>query len=226
MYGCSGWMHSFAKLANQDQGISISNICTFMYINSSLATSYYPLKLFFNFTFSRFSFLKTCLLWSGLRFDEFYFNGGKMQLCFQNNIWHLLVFTINVYHYFYYSFQNCLGLMYTVYVDNVEVEMETLVGNILGHVQVPPPGGPQVRNLVKVSQSFKGRKHWGRGGGGRGRRMIFWNWACERKDPWSCPSAISRRPTCKESCPLKRRKHWGWNTGEGRRGKGKGMIFC
>lgn len=38
--------------------------------------------------------------------------------------------------------------MYTVYVDNVEVEMETLVGNILGHVQVPPPGGPQVKNLL------------------------------------------------------------------------------
>ncbi|XP_030845360.1 myotubularin-related protein 13 isoform X1 [Strongylocentrotus purpuratus] len=46
---------------------------------------------------------------------------------------------------YFETLKNCLGLMYTVYVDNVEVEMETLVGNILGHVQVPPPGGPQVR---------------------------------------------------------------------------------
>ncbi|XP_071491716.1 myotubularin-related protein 13-like [Diadema antillarum] len=46
---------------------------------------------------------------------------------------------------YFETLRNCLGLLYTVYVDSLEVEMETLVGNILGHVQVPPPGGPQVR---------------------------------------------------------------------------------
>ena len=41
--------------------------------------------------------------------------------------------------------QNCLGLIYTVYMENMSVELETLIGNILGCIQVPPPGGPQVR---------------------------------------------------------------------------------
>lgn len=43
------------------------------------------------------------------------------------------------------TFRNCLGIIYTVYVENVTVPLETLVGNILGCIQVPPPGGPQVR---------------------------------------------------------------------------------
>ncbi|XP_063236434.1 myotubularin-related protein 13 [Bacillus rossius redtenbacheri] len=43
------------------------------------------------------------------------------------------------------TFRSCLGIIYTVYVENVAVSLETLVGNILGCVQVPPPGGPQVR---------------------------------------------------------------------------------
>ncbi|XP_070391724.1 myotubularin-related protein 13 isoform X5 [Dermacentor albipictus] len=43
------------------------------------------------------------------------------------------------------AFKNCLGIIYTVYIDNLQVQIETLVGNILGCVQVPPPGGPQVR---------------------------------------------------------------------------------
>lgn len=43
------------------------------------------------------------------------------------------------------SFQNCLGIIYTVYIENMPVPLETLIGNILGCVQVPPPGGPQVR---------------------------------------------------------------------------------
>lgn len=42
-------------------------------------------------------------------------------------------------------FQNCLGIIYTVYMENVETPIETLVGNMLGCVQVPQPGGPQVR---------------------------------------------------------------------------------
>lgn len=42
-------------------------------------------------------------------------------------------------------FQNCLGIIYTAYVDKLPVEIETLVGNIIGCVQAPPTGGPQVR---------------------------------------------------------------------------------
>lgn len=41
--------------------------------------------------------------------------------------------------------QNCLGVIYTVYIENIPIALETLVGNILGCIQVPPPGGPQVR---------------------------------------------------------------------------------
>lgn len=41
--------------------------------------------------------------------------------------------------------QNCLGIIYTVYVESLGTPLETLVGNILGYIQVPPAGGPQVR---------------------------------------------------------------------------------
>ncbi|XP_022215873.1 myotubularin-related protein 13 isoform X2 [Drosophila obscura] len=43
------------------------------------------------------------------------------------------------------TFKNCLGTMYTVYIENLSYAMETLIGNILGCIQVPPAGGPQVR---------------------------------------------------------------------------------
>ncbi|XP_044747784.1 myotubularin-related protein 13 isoform X1 [Coccinella septempunctata] len=43
------------------------------------------------------------------------------------------------------TFRNCLGIIYSVYIENIPVSLETLVGNILGCIQVPPPGGPQVR---------------------------------------------------------------------------------
>ncbi|CAG9860140.1 unnamed protein product [Phyllotreta striolata] len=43
------------------------------------------------------------------------------------------------------TFRNCLGVIYSVYIENMPIPLETLVGNILGCVQVPPPGGPQVR---------------------------------------------------------------------------------
>ncbi|ENN80610.1 hypothetical protein YQE_02975, partial [Dendroctonus ponderosae] len=43
------------------------------------------------------------------------------------------------------TFRNCLGIIYCVYVENMPVPLETLVGNILGCIQVPPSGGPQVR---------------------------------------------------------------------------------
>jgi myotubularin-related protein 5/13 len=47
--------------------------------------------------------------------------------------------------------QSCLGIIYTVYVENNSVPLETLVGNILGCIQVPPPGGPQVRFSIGAS---------------------------------------------------------------------------
>ncbi|XP_044003006.1 myotubularin-related protein 13 isoform X2 [Aphidius gifuensis] len=43
------------------------------------------------------------------------------------------------------TFRNCLGIIYTVYIENIGIPLETLVGNILGCIQVPPAGGPQVR---------------------------------------------------------------------------------
>ncbi|XP_074660812.1 myotubularin-related protein 13-like [Tubulanus polymorphus] len=46
---------------------------------------------------------------------------------------------------YFEAFRNCLGLIYTVYIDNLPYQIETIIGNILGCVQVPPPGGPQVR---------------------------------------------------------------------------------
>ncbi|XP_022823540.1 myotubularin-related protein 5 isoform X1 [Spodoptera litura] len=43
------------------------------------------------------------------------------------------------------TFRNCLGIIYTVWVENLGVPLETLVGNLVGGVLVPDPGGPQVR---------------------------------------------------------------------------------
>lgn len=51
----------------------------------------------------------------------------------------------------YFFFQNCLGIIYTVYVENLGIPLETLVGNILGCIQVPPAGGPQVRFSIGAS---------------------------------------------------------------------------
>ena len=38
-----------------------------------------------------------------------------------------------------------MGIIYTVYNEDIEVPLETLVGNILGCIQIPPAGGPQIR---------------------------------------------------------------------------------
>lgn len=43
------------------------------------------------------------------------------------------------------TFKNCLGTIYTVYIENLPYLLETLIGNILGCIQIPPAGGPQVR---------------------------------------------------------------------------------
>lgn len=48
-------------------------------------------------------------------------------------------------------FRNILGVIYTAYseclvgVGGERIRLETLIGNLLGSVYVPPPGGPQVR---------------------------------------------------------------------------------
>ncbi|XP_042205464.1 myotubularin-related protein 13-like isoform X4 [Homarus americanus] len=46
---------------------------------------------------------------------------------------------------YFETFRNCMGIVYTVYMEGLGVSMETLIGNMVGYVQVPPPGGPQVR---------------------------------------------------------------------------------
>lgn len=49
------------------------------------------------------------------------------------------------------TFKNCLGTIYTVYIENLPYALETLIGNILGCIQVPPAGGPQVRFSIGAS---------------------------------------------------------------------------
>ncbi|XP_055601637.1 myotubularin-related protein 13 [Uranotaenia lowii] len=43
------------------------------------------------------------------------------------------------------TFRNCLGTIYTVYLESLKYPLHHLIGSILGCIQVPPPGGPQVR---------------------------------------------------------------------------------
>ena len=43
------------------------------------------------------------------------------------------------------TFKACLGTIYTVYLESLPYSLETLIGNILGCIQIPPAGGPQVR---------------------------------------------------------------------------------
>lgn len=49
------------------------------------------------------------------------------------------------------TFKNCLGTIYTVYLENFSYPLETLIGNILGCIQIPPAGGPQVRFSIGAS---------------------------------------------------------------------------
>ena len=48
------------------------------------------------------------------------------------------------------TFRNCLGIIYTVHAENLGLPLETLIGNVLGCVFVPPPGGPQIRFSIGV----------------------------------------------------------------------------
>lgn len=57
----------------------------------------------------------------------------------------IIFYIVYVTYGFQFKFQNCLGIIYTVWVENLGVPLETLVGNLVGCVLVPPPGGPQVR---------------------------------------------------------------------------------
>ncbi|XP_033127612.1 myotubularin-related protein 13-like isoform X3 [Anneissia japonica] len=43
------------------------------------------------------------------------------------------------------TFKNCLGLIYTSFIERMDVKLELLVGNILGHIVIPAAGGSQVR---------------------------------------------------------------------------------
>jgi myotubularin-related protein 5/13 len=43
------------------------------------------------------------------------------------------------------TFKNCLKTIYTVYLENLPFSIATLIGNILGCIQIPSAGGPQVR---------------------------------------------------------------------------------
>lgn len=48
--------------------------------------------------------------------------------------------------------QNCLGLVYTIYIDGLSVHLETVIGNLLTCV-IPIAGGSQVR-LTRNTPSF------------------------------------------------------------------------
>lgn len=45
---------------------------------------------------------------------------------------------------YFETFRNCLGIIYSVWIEGGS-QLETLIGNVLGCVHVPPPGGPQIR---------------------------------------------------------------------------------
>ncbi|XP_071955924.1 myotubularin-related protein 13-like [Antedon mediterranea] len=49
------------------------------------------------------------------------------------------------------TFKNCLGLIYTSFIERMDVKLELLVGNILGHIVIPAPGGSQVRFSIGAS---------------------------------------------------------------------------
>lgn len=48
-----------------------------------------------------------------------------------------------------------MGIVYTVWMEGLGVSMETLIGNMVGYVQVPPPGGLQVGVVFSVINTFR-----------------------------------------------------------------------
>ncbi|CAG2167540.1 unnamed protein product, partial [Oppiella nova] len=48
-------------------------------------------------------------------------------------------------HNYREALKNCLTIIYTVYIENMDVSLEVIVSNILACVDIPPPGGPQIR---------------------------------------------------------------------------------
>ncbi|XP_038054357.1 myotubularin-related protein 13-like isoform X3 [Patiria miniata] len=72
---------------------------------------------------------------------------------------------------YFETLKNCLGLIYTAYIDSMEVPLETLVGNILGHIQVPPASGPQ--NLFNDCSQETVEHEWVRFSIGAGDRQAL-----------------------------------------------------
>lgn len=54
---------------------------------------------------------------------------------------------------FFVFFQQCLGVIFAVYADQLPFRLEVLIGNLLGFVQVPPAGGPQTRFSIGAGDS-------------------------------------------------------------------------
>ena len=70
---------------------------------------------------------------------------------------------------FYFALQDCLGIIYAVHMEGLPVSMETLVGNLMGYIQVPPAGGPQVSFWASFHAKFFYRyfvktQKWSKGG--------------------------------------------------------------
>ncbi|XP_022088215.1 myotubularin-related protein 13-like isoform X3 [Acanthaster planci] len=72
---------------------------------------------------------------------------------------------------YFETLKNCLGLIYTAYIDSMDVPLETLVGNILGHIQVPPASGPQ--NLLNDCSQETVEHEWVRFSIGAGDRQAL-----------------------------------------------------
>ncbi|KAI1296516.1 Myotubularin-related protein 13 [Halotydeus destructor] len=52
------------------------------------------------------------------------------------------------HHYLIENFKNCLGIIYTVYIDSLDIPLEPLISSLLSSIEVPPPGGPSVRYTI------------------------------------------------------------------------------
>lgn len=62
---------------------------------------------------------------------------GSVMYCYGQMMYRL------IYLCFDFGFQNCLGIIYSTYVDKLDYQLEALVGNILGCIHVPPSGKTQ-----------------------------------------------------------------------------------
>ncbi len=53
------------------------------------------------------------------------------------------------------KFQNSLGTIYTVYIEKISVELESLVGTLLSGIRVPPPGSSSLFPVVSVNSHVR-----------------------------------------------------------------------